>query len=208
MQRKRKHSKKVDFETALNENMEEVIEHSICVSNVSYYLARELDMPEEECKDMAFAGMLHDIGKIKLEYYMYGQDDSEYTVEQMRYMRMHSKLSYDILKSKDYSDFILSSILFHHENYDGSGYPDNLVGTDIPIGARILRVSDVFSALISDRAYRDAFDENTAIELMIDEVKNFDMKIFLAFQRVVHEVDIEELTGDRKKPVTNRKEEM
>lgn len=208
MQRKRKHSKKVDFETALNENMEEVIEHSICVSNVSYYLARELDMPEEECEDMALAGMLHDIGKIKLEYYMYGQDDSEYTVEQMRYMRMHSKLSYDILKSKDYSDFILSSILFHHENYDGSGYPDNLVGTDIPIGARILRVSDVFSALISDRAYRDAFDENTAIELMIDEVKNFDMKIFLAFQRVVHEVDIEELTGDRKKPVTNRKEEM
>lgn len=208
MQRKRKHSKKVDFETALNENMEEVIEHSICVSNVSYYLARELDMPEEECKDMALAGMLHDIGKIKLEYYMYGQDDSEYTVEQMRYMRMHSKLSYDILKSKDYSDFILGSILFHHENYDGSGYPDNLVGTDIPIGARILRVSDVFSALISDRAYRDAFDENTAIELMIDEVKNFDMKIFLAFQRVVHEVDIEELTGDRKKPVTNRKEEM
>jgi HD-GYP domain-containing protein (c-di-GMP phosphodiesterase class II) len=54
------------------------------------------------------------------------------------------------------------------------------------LGARILRVCDVFSALISDRPYRRAFDKETAMELMIEEVKNFDMEVFLAFQRVIH----------------------
>ena len=87
--------------------------------------------------------------------------------------------------------------MYHHENYDGTGYPGNLYGENIPIGARILRVSDVFSALISDREYRSAFDVETAVEMMIDEVENFDMKIFLAFQRVVHEVDIEKITGKK-----------
>lgn len=54
------------------------------------------------------------------------------------------------------------------------------------MGARILRVSDVFCALTSDRPYRKAFDEETAVRLMIDEIKNYDMKVFLAFQRVIH----------------------
>ena len=84
-------------------------------------------------------------------------------------------------------------MLHHHENYDGSGYPDNLRGNEIPLGARILRVCDVFAALVSDRAYRAAFREEVAMELMIDEIKNFDMKIFLAFQRVVGAEDFEEV---------------
>ena len=86
--------------------------------------------------------------------------------------------------------FILETILYHHENYDGSGYPENLEGEDIPLGARILRVCDVFIALTSDRSYRRALDVDTAVQLMIEEVKNFDMEVFLAFMKVVHEVDV------------------
>ena len=74
----------------------------------------------------------------------------------------------------------------------------HLSGEDIPISARILRVCDVFAALTSDRPYRDAFDEETAIELMIDEVKNFDMKIFLTFLSVIHSVTMNELMGEKK----------
>ena len=92
----------------------------------------------------------------------------------------------------DYSDFVVESILYHHENYDGSGYPENLAGDQIPLGARILRVCDVYAALTSDRPYRKAFDPETAVELMIDEVKNFDMKVFLAFQRTIHEEELQE----------------
>ena len=71
------------------------------------------------------------------------------------------------------------------------------MGEDIPLGARIIRVCDVFAALISDRPYRKSFDMDTAVELMIEEVKNFDMKIFLAFMRLLHEDGIEE-TADAK----------
>ena len=93
---------------------------------------------------------------------------------------------YEELKDQGYSDFVLESILYHHENYDGSGYPSNLAGKEIPIGARILRVCDVFCALSQERSYRKAFDKHTVMELMIDEIKNFDLEVFLAFQRVVH----------------------
>ncbi len=89
----------------------------------------------------------------------------------------------------------MESILYHHENYDGSGYPENLSGENIPMGARILRVCDVFAALISDRSYRRAFDRETAVELMIDEVKNFDMEIFLAFMRIIHDVNLDVILG-------------
>lgn len=191
--------KKLDervFGVLLEKRMDEVIRHSICVSNMSYYLAKELGLTEEECYEMAVAGMMHDIGKIKLVRYMFENETIEYSIKHMKYMRMHSKLSYDILKDSDYSETIMDAILYHHENYDGTGYPGNLYGDNIPLGARILRVSDVFSALISDRSYRTAFDVETAIEVMIDEVKNFDMKIFLAFQRVIHEVDIEQIMGN------------
>ena len=68
--------------------------------------------------------------------------------------------------------------------YDGTGYPHNLVGKQIPLVGRIMHVCDIFGALISNRDYREGFDVETALDIMIDEVKNFDMKVFLAFQRV------------------------
>ena len=113
---------------------------------------------------------------------MYGKG----IIEELKYVRMHSTLGYEELKDQGYSEFVLESILYHHENYDGTGYPDNLIGDQIPIGARILRVCDVFAALTSDRPYRTAFDVATVMELMIDEIKNFDMEVFLAFQRIIH----------------------
>ena len=97
---------------------------------------------------------------------------------------------------------ILKSILYHHENYDGTGYPANLSGEEIPLGARILRVCDTFSALVSNRPYRSAFDKDTAVELMIDEIKNFDVGVFLAFQRVIHQEDIEDVISITWKDLT------
>ncbi|PXV96006.1 HD domain-containing protein [Lachnotalea glycerini] len=170
----------------INSDMYYNLVHGMCVSNLAYQIAKELDFDESKCYELAEAGIVHDIGKLKLSSYLYGRDENTLAVEEMKYIRMHSKFSYDILKNKDYSDFILEAILYHHENFDGSGYPDNLKGTEIPFGARILRVCDVFAALISDRPYRSAFDVNTAVELMIEEVKNFDMQVFLAFLRVIN----------------------
>ncbi len=162
------------------------LKHGIAVSNLAYAVAGELGLPHEQCYELAEAGLLHDIGKLKLRSYINGQEQDPLVIEELKYVRMHSSLGYEELKDQGYSDFILESILFHHENYDGSGYPSNKCGEEIPIGARILRVCDVYCALSSDRPYRKAFDKKTVMELMIDEVKNFDMEVFLAFQRVVH----------------------
>ncbi len=175
----------------------DAIRHGICVSNLAYALANELELPEDKCYELALAGMVHDIGKIRLAAFLYGQDDETMQVEQMKYVRMHSKLSYDITREKGFSEFIQQSVLYHHENFDGSGYPENLSGESIPLGSRILRVCDVFGALISDRSYRKAFSIEAATSLMIDEVKNFDMHIFLAFQRVINDNDVEKLIGTK-----------
>lgn len=190
-----KSSDKLDEELEID--LEEGIMHGMLVSRLAGLLAKEIGFDKEFCNEMAVAGMLHDIGKLKLTPYLYGRKDNTLHIEEMKYVRMHSTFGYEILKEKDYSDTILKAIYYHHENYDGSGYPKNLKGQDIPIGARIIRTCDVFAALVSDRPYRKAFDIDTAIELMIDEVKNFDMEIFLAFQRVVYyeQDSIKELVG-------------
>ena len=163
------------------------ISHGILVGNLTYELARRLGVGEEEANELKIAGMIHDVGKLKLSPYLYGRNSAGLSIEEMKYMRMHSKISYDYLKKYDYSPNIMETVLSHHECFDGSGYPDNLSGEEIPLGARILRVVDEFAALISDRPYRKAFDIDTAVDIIIEEIKNMDMKIFIEFQRMIHE---------------------
>jgi HD-GYP domain len=178
-------NKNIITEKAVDFNISTEIEHGIRVSNLAYWISRELNLSEEESYQMAIAGMLHDIGKLKLSHYLY-EEKEKLNIDTLRYIRKHPTLGYEILANK-YSKLVAESILHHHENYDGTGYPDNLSGEEIPLGSRILRISDVFAALTSDRPYRRAFDKGTALELMIEEVKNFDVKIFIVFQRVIHD---------------------
>lgn len=163
------------------------IKHGVLVANLTFALAKEYGMSDDEAYELKLAAMVHDIGKLKLSEYLYGRTNESLPEEEKKYMSMHSKISYDVLKKYDYSDNIMNIVLSHHECYDGSGYPDGLAGEDIPVGARILKVTDEFSALISDRPYRKAFDIDTAVSIMIDEVKNVDMKVFILFQRLIHE---------------------
>ena len=171
-------------------DLEKEIKHGIQVSNLAYQTGKMLGLEETMCHELAVAGILHDIGKLKLRNYI-AAEENPLIVEEIKYVRRHPKLGYESLKERGYSDFILESIYYHHENYDGSGYPKNLLGEDIPLGARILRICDVYAALTSKRSYRDAFSPEMAMEMLIDEVKNFDMKIFLAFQRTMHEEEKE-----------------
>mgnify|MGYP004460200097 FL=1 len=171
-------------------DLEKEIKHGIQVSNLAYQTGKMLGLEETMCHELAVAGILHDIGKLKLRNYI-AAEENPLIVEEIKYVRRHPELGYESLKERGYSDFILESIYYHHENYDGSGYPKNLSGEEIPLGARILRICDVYAALTSKRSYRDAFSPEMAMEMLIDEVKNFDMKIFLAFQRTMHEEEKE-----------------
>ncbi len=187
----------------LSEDLNAGLMHAICVSDLAGKLARELGLPEKEVQEIALAGILHDIGKLKISRYIYGRQEDTMQIEETRYIRRHAQLGEQILRQEGFSDNICNMVLYHHENYDGSGYPFNLQGEEIPLGARILRVCDVFAALISDRPYRKAFDIDTAIRLLIDEVKNFDMRVFLAFQSVIHnQSTVEELEEIEGKSIT------
>ena len=176
-----------EISSYLTEDLKTEIAHGIEVSRLAGMLAKELKLDSAMCHDIEVAGMLHDIGKLRASTYLYGGDDDTLNVEKMGYVRMHAGLGYEVVKAEGYSDQICEMILHHHENYDGTGYPDNLVGEAIPLGARILRVCDVFVALTSARPNRKAFDSQVAVELLIDEVQHFDMKIFLTFQSIIHE---------------------
>lgn len=176
-----------EISSYLTEDLKTEIAHGIEVSRFAGMLAKELKLDPDLCHDIEIAGMLHDIGKLRASTYLYGGEEDTLNVEKMRYVRLHASLGYEVVKKEGYSDRVCDMILHHHENYDGTGYPDNLVGEQIPLGARILRVCDVFVALISDRPYRKAFDSKTAVELLIEEVRHFDMKIFLTFQSIVHD---------------------
>ncbi len=167
-----------------------VINHGITVSNLAYQVGKELQLPEDQCYELAVAGVLHDIGKLKLSGYVSGKENP-LVVEEIKYVRRHPQLGCEALHNQGYSSFVLEAIYYHHENYDGSGYPQNLQGEEIPLGSRILRVCDTYAALTEKRPYREAFDPETAIRLMIDEIKNFDMQVFLAFMKVVHKGDQE-----------------
>lgn len=177
-------------------DLDDGISHGILVSNLAGLLAKAIGLSEQECQDVAVAGFLHDIGKLQLSEYLYGRNDAGLSIEEMKYMRMHPKLSFEVLKHYGYSDDILEMVLRHHESYDGSGYPGNLKGDDIHVGARIIRVVDAFAALIADRPYRSAFDIDTAVDIMIDEVKNLDMRLFIEFQRLIHEPETLKLIED------------
>jgi len=169
------------------------IGHGMTVSNLAYRVGRELGLPDDECHDLAVAGFVHDIGKLELAKYVQGHEDETLIIEEMRYVRRHSLLGALILQEKGYSQKIVDIVKFHHENCDGTGYPMNLTREDIPFGSRILRVCDVFAALTMDRPYRKAFDVGTAMEMMIQESKNFDIQVFLAFMNVVNSDGIAEL---------------
>jgi len=159
--------------------------HGIEVSSLAVMIAEELGEDDSLCKDLAVAGVLHDIGKMKINEYIFSDEDT-LVIEHMKYVRQHSLYSYEILKAEGYNENILKAVFYHHENYNGSGYPGNLRGEEIPWMARILRTCDVFAALTSDRSYRKAFDVDSAVQIMIDEVADYDMEVFLAFQRILH----------------------
>ncbi len=184
-----------DPETAdlLAKDMADTLNHGIVVSMLARSVAKNLKASEEFTYRMAVAGLMHDIGKLQIAHYLYGHEDGTLRIEEIKFIRMHSRIGYEILKKNGYDDIITESVLHHHENFDGSGYPDNVKGLSIPFGARILRVCDVFSALVSERQYRRAYPPEVAVKILIDEVKNFDMRCFLALQKSVNSPEFKEV---------------
>ena len=162
---------RTDIETPIHADIKETISHGIIVSNLAYLVGKELGLQEEVCYDLAVAGMLHDLGKVRLNFYMNEKvEDEILAVDETRYMRMHPSIGYAILADYDYNQTVLDAVLYHHEHYDGTGYPDGLKGNEIPIQARIIALCDSYDAMNSTRIYRDA--------LSFEQIKKEKIRIF------------------------------
>ena len=108
--------------------------HGICVSNLAFHTGKQMNCSEEMCHKLAIAGFLHDIGKLELARYVRGHEEETLIIEEMKYVRRHSKLGADFLQQFGYPEEIVEMVRFHHENCDGSGYPNNLTRDEIPLG--------------------------------------------------------------------------
>ena len=127
--------------------------HSERVSHYVMRVAARLNLNEEQRKDLNWASVLHDIGKIGIPEAILNKPGS-LTDEEYSIIRAHPQKGYKILQPLEQLSASLPGILHHHERYDGLGYPHGLKGEDIPLAARIIAVVDTFDAITSDRAYR------------------------------------------------------
>jgi len=120
------------------------------VQKYSRAIAEAMRLEEKEIETIAAAALLHDIGKLAVPDYILGKT-GPLTPEEMKKMRLHPQLGYDIISNIKFPYPVANSVLTHHERWDGEGYPNGLKGKDIPLGARVLAIADVFDTVTANR---------------------------------------------------------
>jgi HD-GYP domain-containing protein (c-di-GMP phosphodiesterase class II) len=170
--------------------MEDVIEdlhgHVHRVSNLAVNLGRGLGLGEDDLDRLALAGVLHDVGKIHMDPGILGKpgplDPSERDL-----MERHPELGFAMTRNR-LDPKIAEAILYHHERFDGTGYPFGLAGDAIPIQSRIVLVADAFDAMTSKRAYQPALPIDFAVhEITKNAGSQFDpavVEIFIGLAKV------------------------
>jgi len=156
-------------------------EHSRRVAMYAQRLARYLGWSRREARDLALAALVHDLGKtwIANDILMKSAALSD---EERRTMERHPIIGARILIGCDVHPFYVETVLYHHEAWDGRGYPTGLKGEEIPLSARILTVADVYDVLTSQRPYKAALSEEAARErLLLGAGRSFDPMIVRAF---------------------------
>jgi response regulator RpfG family c-di-GMP phosphodiesterase len=139
--------------------------HSERVGKLAQDIARTIGTPQEEMDRVGLAGRLHDIGKIGVREAVLLKP-STLTEEEYQHVQRHPVVGERILAAVLMDVETVSMVRNHHEHYGGGGYPDNLRGSAIPLGARVLAVADTFDALTSDRPYRARMDVRQAMEVL------------------------------------------
>lgn len=152
-------------------------------------LARKVGVKDEaQVKAIEAAALLHDMGKLAVPEYILNKP-GKLTPREFEKMKLHAGVGAQILSSIDFPYPVVPIVRHHHEHWDGSGYPDGLRGTDIPLGARILSVVDCFDALTSDRPYRPKLDDSEAIRILLEhQGTTYDPLILDAFLKVHSEI--------------------
>jgi len=148
-------------------------------------IAKALSLPKENIEHIRQAATLHDLGKIGISEKILLKK-AKLTKKEFEIIKKHPQIAVDILRPIQVLHDIIPLIFYHHERWDGKGYPSGLKAGNIPIGARIIALADVYQALISDRPYRKAYPKRKVLQIIKDgRGSQFDPKIVDVFLKII-----------------------
>lgn len=170
---------------ALGFRNKETEEHTLRVAEMTVTLARMAGIPESEIVHARRGALLHDVGKIGIPDAILLKPD-KLTDSEWGVMREHPNYAYDLLYPIDYLRPCLPIPYSHHEKWDGTGYPRELKGEQIPLEARIFAVVDAYDAMVSDRPYRAALSKEKTLEhIRANSGSHFDPAVVEAFMTLI-----------------------
>ncbi len=160
--------------------------HTERVGKYSYAIAQEMGLSEKDALLIGRAAPLHDLGKVGIPDHILLKPDV-LTDEEFEVMKQHPVISEQILPDMREMMTVVNEIcLYHHERWDGKGYPEQLSGEQIPLSARIVKIADIYDALLSSRPYKEAWsEENTVVEIKRISGSELDPAVVAAFLRAL-----------------------
>ena len=167
-------------------------EHSQRVGEVCEIMGQVLGLSDDDIYELKSVGLLHDIGKVAINESILNKPDV-LDLDERKEIKRHPEIGYRILSSVNDMADMAESVLYHHERWDGNGYPKGLAGQDIPQVSRILHLADAFDAMISKRAYR----EGMPLDEVMDEIRDgagtqFDPELTVVFLEQVIPIHLAE----------------
>lgn len=141
--------------------------HSYNVERIAVNFAIKLNLSSQSIQDISTAALLHDIGKIKISKEIL-RKPAKLTENEFEIIKKHSEYGFEILKATDQLKDIAEAVLYHHEKFNGEGYPMGKDGRNIPLVSQILSIADVYESITSDRVYRKAMTQKEALQVMYD----------------------------------------
>jgi len=165
--------------------------HSYRVAGYAKLIAEKIGLSEMECEDIYYIGLLHDIGKMEIDDKILNKP-GRLTSQEYEVIKSHTTCGADLLKDFTAIKNIAVGALYHHERYDGKGYPSGLAGEDIPLVARIICVADSYDAMSSNRCYRHQLESEEIInQLVINKGKQFDGEIVDIFLECLEKGEVD-----------------
>jgi diguanylate cyclase (GGDEF)-like protein/PAS domain S-box-containing protein len=150
-------------------------------------IAKILHLPQEEIEVIRQAAILHDLGKIGISERILNKK-TRLTPREFAEIKKHPQIGVDIIRPIQFLRNIIPSVLYHHERWDGRGYPNGLKGEEIPLSARIVAIADVYQALGSDRPYRKAFPADRVIQIINEgSGTQFDPQIVNGLMKIIRQ---------------------